>query len=439
MNDITVVVRFAGRPENVPSFGSRLPNPGVGGTQFLSIQLAAMLAELMPDWRVQIITNAQFSIDGTQNLHVKSIDCFSKYLLEAQLWELGVIISPTRVLKDLDKCVLSRIASRTIAHSHHLNDYSLVLLERIVTFAAVACVSKYHYYTTASRSPKIFLRNMVAPNWGSSVAAQCGIERNADLELVFVGALTSDKGILSVAKSWKVLRKSFDSVRLHVIGGSATHGKPASHEFLPTDRATGKRILRHIPIEDIGSGRVLFHGNMGGNKAEIMRLADAAVLNLDNHRESFCLAAYECLSLGVPVVGSQAGALREVMTYFPELVVSNGRRIVDPLADLASDSAFRNDITERCFSVSRSVQSKNASILNLWAEAVKTIAERQPVTFAGPKADRPSVMHLESVRAQYAVIHVRRMAMRWLRLVFGMGVRILKFRRGCGSIDSRSG
>ena len=406
MRRVTVLVEFPAITDPGLIFGAEMPNPGIGGSQFLAIQLSILLEQSQNNYHINIVTNQAFEIKGGQNVQVSVVSNFSDYLSSAPLHELGVLLVPTRVLEKLRYSVVSRISSRVIAHSHHLNDRSLNRLERQHRFAAVACVSAYHYHTTVSRSPRVFLRNIVAPNWtaqpGTGVLRNDSTKsRESKVDLLFLGALTSDKGFVEIAKAWKQICRHVDSVRLHVVGGSATHGQVASHSILPTDDATGKEILRHISLDDLDQQRVIFYGNRGADKAEIMGRCDAALLNLDNHRESFCLAAYECLSLGLPIVGSQAGALREIMVNFPELIARSAKQAIHPVQRMAQDSGFRSQMADRAWSLNHEVQKGNEAVLERWAHVVASVAKGRTAILDNPQPLSGSLLHLRAMRSYF--------------------------------------
>lgn len=414
---LTVIVWFEDYQATPEGFASNHPNPGLGGTQFLSLQLSVLLAELHNDLDVRLVSNRCFRLNGPKNLEVCVVEDLSRYFVNSPLESLGVILSPTRVLEQLNSESIARVAERTIVHSHHLFDRSLAVLERKHTFAGVACVSRYQFSTLQTRSPKYYLRNLVIPNWEFAAEDRLSIRRKADLELLYLGALTPDKGVVAVAKAWPMIRRRFDSVRLHVIGGSETHGKASNHPLLPTDRATGDEILQYIPLGDINGGRVVFYGNLGACKAAIIRQCDAALLNLDGHRESFCLAAYECLSLGVPILGCRAGAMREIMMHFPELTISRQRQVVSRLARLMSDPTLRSSVRKRCVALDSSVQADNAAVLRSWATLVSSVnVGAQPELFA-PVPKVGEVWWVSRGRAEGYAKALKRAAANMVRLI----------------------
>lgn len=411
MQQITILVRFNASEEQSLRFGAQVPNYGVGGTQFLSIQLALRLCEPKFGFHVNLVTNRAIGIEYAANLTLLSVNSFSQHVLHAPLDSLGVIIAPAQILAAMDKAAVSRIANRTIAHSHHINDARIASLEACHTFAAVACVSEYHYHSTLCRSPKLFLRNLVAPNWTESGSSEDRSRRRSDLEIVFLGALVPGKGFLSVAESWESIKRNLKSVRLHVVGGSATYGLPATHPILPTSQAFGDEILRYINLQDIYDGRVVFYGNLGEEKEAVIRGADVAVLRLDNVRESFCLAAYECISLGVPVVGRRPGALKEVMASFPELVSGTKRQLVTTLRKLATDASFRDSIVSRCFEFSDAVVRHNDDVLHRWSLTVQAVASGRQPLLSRPQLQANLLLHVywERIRSHtHSFVHAAR-------------------------------
>jgi glycosyltransferase involved in cell wall biosynthesis len=372
------------------------PNPGIGGTQFTRIRLADAFARRFPQHTVELVSDHAFSVfDAPGNLRQVTVERFEDHLAGlASDGDEWVLTGPSMLLCRLDPAVIRRVASRTIMTSHLMYDCDLWEAERIARFGAVAGVGAYHYHSLRPRSPRTYLRDLFLPGWSQPPSAPDVVlneSRAGQFRIVHLGALLPLKGFHDFARMWPDLRDRIPDVQLDVIGGSETYGREVTHPEIPTDGAFGDRILRHIPLEDIRSSRVVFHGNLGAAKEAVVRRADVAVLNVTGRPECFPGALLECLDLGVPVVGSAANGLWDGMRHFPETTTVSPTEVVDRLVALASNPDLRRLLAVRARSVGERFRDENETILDRWEEVATAVLERRdPPRLTPQPAPRPA-------------------------------------------------
>lgn len=112
-----------------------------------------------------------------------------------------------------------------------------------------------------------------------------GINEN-DFVLGFVGRIVRDKGIVELVEAYRALKKSYDHVKMLVVG------QLENVDSLPKD------VWREIEEDDC----IIYVGSVD-NPAPYYSLMD--VLVLPTYREGFGLVAIEAMAMGVPVIASR--------------------------------------------------------------------------------------------------------------------------------------
>jgi glycosyltransferase involved in cell wall biosynthesis len=379
-----LVVLVHGQNLNGMTFASDRPNPGIGGTQFTRIRLADAFARRFPEHTMNLWTEQPIGIPyAPANLRLLSgpLDAFLEDLADAD--DDWVLTGPSMLLRQVPADILQRVARRTIITSHLMHDADLWEAERIARFGAAGGTGSYHFHATRSRSPKVYLRDLFLPGWAQPVRSERSCKERSSLRIVHVGALLPLKGFEDLARIWGSIRREVPDVTLDVIGGADLYSTVNDHPLLPTTRAFGDRILQHIPEADIEVGRVRFHGRLGLEKADLIRAADVAVLNVANRHECFPAAALECLDLGTPVVGSAANGLWDSMRHLPELATRLPKDVPPILARLRQHPEELDALRDRGQAVAADFRAENDAIVERWETVASALLERRtPPSFA---------------------------------------------------------
>jgi len=188
------------------------------------------------------------------------------------------------------------------------------------------------------------------------------------IRIIYLGALLRVKGFGHLVRHWKRLKLSIPNIELHVIGSSATYGKKPKHELIPCDRNFAEEVLSFIPVEDIKSGSVVFHGNLGEEKFELMRSAHLAILNPTGASEAFPASPLECMGCGLPVIASGDYGMSDSMRFFPELTLQNPDQIPSLVAWLLSDRYRYMELSARAIAVSGWFDSQTDVVLVRWRQ-----------------------------------------------------------------------
>jgi glycosyltransferase involved in cell wall biosynthesis len=191
-------------------------------------------------------------------------------------------------------------------------------------------------------------------------AADTEIEHKDGPTVGFIGRLSEQKGVSVLLRAMTAVNRSIPSARLVYVG-------------VGEQEAT----LRASAIEFGLDGNVEFVG-FKPNVFECLRHMD--VLVLPSRTESFGITALEAMAMGVPVVATAVGGLKEVVadgetgTLVP---YGNSEELAEAVVDLLSDDRRRLDMgnrgRERAFSVfhpSKYTQTLENLYLQLYRERI---------------------------------------------------------------------
>ena len=359
-------------------FTTACQNPGVGGTQYVSIQLALCLANKFPRLRVQLVNHCDILIrEKYDNLQVKKAENINLYFADLQAGKSNcVLIAPSSVLSHAHTAQLKSLSKRIIAWIHHPFRFDF----RLRDIVAHVHVGSYQYYSNSLFYKHNWLiNNLFSLPPGSIV--RTAPKYGSKLRLVFLGALVKAKGFLHVARQWTSMKNLFHELELHVIGSSETYGRKIEHPLIPCDNDFANQILDLIPAEDIINGSVVFHGNLGEEKFDILHSAHFALLNPTGTSEAFPASPLECMACGLPVIASDDYGMSDSMRYFPELIISRPEDIPKRIDCLLSDSYAYKEVSLRCIAVASWYDSQTESNLFRWMRLIEKVANDAQQSF----------------------------------------------------------
>lgn len=351
-------------------------NPGIGGTPFTCIRFAFYLAELMPDSKIILVTNQKQFLINTDltNLSTMSVNNFDDFFENSVNGHSNVIvISPKHVLAKVSSYNLEIASSKVIAWSRHPFDFGYPLTK--IKFAACVCVGAYQYYSNQFiHSPLWFIPLIFFSPVSNGNYYICQLSKTDNIKIVYLGALVEAKGFLWVAKEWKKIKSNYPNASLHVIGSVKTYGIYDNiHPVIPALNGYAKQILNYIDLEDIQAGRVIFYGNLGVEKFNIIKNCHVGILNPTGETEAFCSSAVEILSCGVPLISSNDYGMFETMRFFPELSLKKPSDIVFKLDYLFRDSDTYYEFRQRAFFVGKYFHNQNHVIMAKWVRLINLV------------------------------------------------------------------
>ena len=356
----------------------------------MTVNLARALAIQSPENQFVLLNAKPFHVEGSpQNLGMQLIE-------EAEFWTTGsnsdavdVVVCPATQLVRLQDVIKKSPHGRLVAWVHHPSyfDHRLAGLK----IQAEVFVGSYQIQSTGAflnPNQTAFIPNLFFAPDGNGLERK--VRDNGDrTRLVFIGALHIGKGFHLIARQWNRLKQLVPNVELHVIGSSSTYsGIRPEFEDVPADAEYRATILRSIPAEDISNGRVVFHGNLGSEKALVMQNCDVAVLNPTGRTEAFPATVLECLSMGLPTLAANDFGMQDTMAFFPETSVENPNQIPEMIAALNQNRMLYKELSARALAVSEMYASLSESIVLRWLRLLQAVAKSEPLS---TRMDRPFI------------------------------------------------
>lgn len=351
-------------------------NPGIGGTQYLFVLLAYYLSQRNNGFDVTVYCNRDCplpdSIRWVSAIHMGNL------FEAAQNDGIDVLImGPLANARQLARA--SEYNTKIITWSHKpLRPNELHFTTACANVARNVFVSKQHYglhidHEIIEKSTFIF--NFINPVHGSRTDEGASV-------VAFMASITPDKGFHLLAKVWKYVVKRVPEAKLRVIGSGNLYDREAQlGEYGIADVGYERQFIKYLTDE---SGRLLesveFVGVAGQNKDEVLGDVSIGVVN-PLGTETFCLAAVEMQSRGIPVVGKGRVGLIDTVRhgqtgelYHFDLQLKH--RLVSLLRDPERRERYAEaamEFANKTFSVERALAA--------WEEAMNQVLSGQDAVY----------------------------------------------------------
>ena len=329
-------------------FSDYTDNPGIGGTEYVTMRILHDLAVYYTDDEFYLLTEWDITdLAKLPNLHI----------VNPRNVSLDVCVIANSHYKEFKKNRCS--SKRNIIWSHHPHDE----LDDSVNEAVF--LGDYHLLSNASHNGRKYFIKNPAPKTNLKINNR----QLSPTKFVYLGAIGPAKGLHHILNFWPEIREVIPTAQLSVIGGDLyqegrstnEHGIPVSGKYGPKLRD----ILDKMKKED--SASVTFHGLVTAEeKYHIISNSHIGLLNPTGKSEAAPASPLECYSHGVPVIaGGDYGAF-DNMRHFPELDLK--KHNLKNIISFLSNSANFFELSERSYNYSRRLYANNESELRKWHE-----------------------------------------------------------------------
>ncbi|NBO83114.1 MAG: glycosyltransferase [Betaproteobacteria bacterium] len=329
----------------------RDPNPGVGGTSYLTCQVAYELHCQSQQGKNKLQVHLGCT-HGTQS-HFHGIPVINiTDTTTSETWDAVITTGGNLDLIASGAIRLNR--RRLIAWVHHPFDRNKIKKARHHHIDNLFCAERIR---TAAGWPK----------------GQCFPDKKAtpttSVKLGYMGGLIPSKGFHLLAKQWEAIKTSLAqqgiAARLDVIGGSNLYQFDQGHPQLPCDKNYGD-FLQSILGKEINHS-VYFHGTIGASRYALMNECHLAFVNPNGDGEAFPATILEWLCLGVPVLTSANFGCADAMRMLPSLTIQRPEQIPEKARGFLRKSQMEQDIfRDYCAEIGSDFSSKQSHIISQW-------------------------------------------------------------------------
>lgn len=193
------------------------------------------------------------------------------------------------------------------------------------------------------------------------------LKKENNNELTFIGALIKSKGILRLLKDMPKIEKRINIDVLNIIGSSQmyTNGATISNEYYCEEKIRNK--IRDL-LKKIKNTKVIFHGQLGYSRYQIMSLSNMIIINPTGNTEAFSTSILESFLLGKKFLAGNRYGNYEFLHDKPDYHYSINN-IVD---------GWSSNKIDQINNYKRQIEEKynDKDTLNLWIDLLKEKGEK---------------------------------------------------------------
>lgn len=337
-------------------------NPGIGGTEHVSLQLAVRLAAQSGiDVEVAVFgdTTSILGPDGP----IRTVDV-GRTPLDG---DYDACLVPVWRARDMVNHLTRSTCRRLIAWSHHPHDRELVRLCSDGIPDAVVSVGGYQYYSNRTGKVEHHWIPNPYPYWAERLPPPMD-ERETTLG--HMGALVKAKGFHRIARHWDKAVRQVPDARLEVVGSGGLYGAmPLVDSEIPAEPLYARRIRAAFGPDGVPPS-VHFLG-LVPSKLEAMGRWKYGLQSMTGGSEAMPAGVQELIVHGVPVIGSRNFGMWDFMADFPELSVRKPSDYPRLLARVEGSPNLAAELLERCATVAAKWRSfDEQSLVSAWLQVL---------------------------------------------------------------------
>jgi glycosyltransferase involved in cell wall biosynthesis len=291
-------------------------NPGVGGTEFVCMQLLIDLSVKFKQHNFFLITEQKIIINKLPE-NCSIIDKNNIYQKIKSIKYVKIITTAADLLYlksfDID-------FGKIILWSHHPHDQILFENKDFIKKNNIKVVSigEYQYHSNRLIVGEHFKILNLPPLLYPKIK-----NKKFNGEFVYLGGINPAKGLHIILENWRKFISVNREARLHVVGGDLygeNYSKNKKNISASSEKYAKKLSKILEKYKESEKEQVLFYGKVGSKeKEEILNKCSVALLNPTGKSEAYPASALECLSFGIPVIAGGDYGMLDIMLNFKGL------------------------------------------------------------------------------------------------------------------------
>ena len=363
-------------------------NPGVGGTEFVTIKIAKLLGEKIKDVVIQspnkIRTPSNVRFEKVENVEEAiKLSATRKEILVLRMF----IINYEHIVE-----MIKRNPNSKIMFWLHLTPTQKIIsdLGRLNQVKAFVCVENNQRVRLIDYEKQHKLVTIPHP-----LDRQENFLKPANLiGVCYLGALVPQKGFHLLADVWPQISLKNPLVKLYVVGSPSLYGVTEKlGQFSIAEDYYEKRVFKKLSPQDKS---VVFLGNLNyKERIKIFKKCSIGVVNPSGSTETFCLSAME------PVVSANKFGLKDsIVNNKTGILVRNNKQLKLAIEKLLEDSVLREKMA---VTARNHVESKYevTKIIELWLELLNNVASNQKIDFPSDLAS----IKIDSLQAYLGILN----------------------------------
>jgi glycosyltransferase involved in cell wall biosynthesis len=349
-------------------------NPGVGGTEFVTIKIAKLLGERIKD----IVIQSPGKIQTPSNVRFERVENVEEAIkLSAMRKEILVLRMFMINYEQIVEMIKQNPNSKIMFWLHLTPTQKIISdLGRLNQVKAFVCVGNNQRIRLIDYEKQQKLVTIPHP----LDRQENFLKATNSIAVCYLGALVPQKGFHQLADIWPQISLKNPLAKLYVVGSSSLYGvKERLGKYSIAEARYEKRVFKTLSPQDKS---VVFLGNLNyEERVKIFKKCSIGVVNPSGATETFCLSAMELQQHGLPVVSANKFGLKDsIVNNKTGILVRNNKQLKLAIEKLLADSVLREQMS---LTARSHVESKYeiTKIVELWLELLKNVSSNQKIDF----------------------------------------------------------
>jgi glycosyltransferase involved in cell wall biosynthesis len=348
-------------------------NPGIGGTLYSQLLTSLYLHEIC-SLDILSINFSNCTYEDIKMINYYDYESWEKIIEKYSISSIIIDQSPS-LLHEVNKA-FKKLNVIMIANVHlSKQDYAKISESSNLRVVFQGKETYLHYLDTPIFD-KMGVISPFLPVYNYRVNYKITDNLNSFLNkfnITYIGSITKTKGFHLLAKNIKRIKKSIPNAHFHVIGSGKLYGDNLFlGKYNIAEDKYEKSFIKYL-LDDNSKllDYVTFHGVLGREKEQLIRITNIGIVNPIAKSETFCLSAIDFTANGVPIVTMRRfGLVDTVRNTINGLTYRFSFQLSNRLIALYRDNALYKSIQSQCSSNTVEAWFSSSIALEGWEELI---------------------------------------------------------------------